>query len=69
MIKRKIVVGVHYQPIPEHPYYQETFGWNSEDYPHALKYGTETVSLPLSPKLTEADVNDVVEAIEDILAE
>jgi dTDP-4-amino-4,6-dideoxygalactose transaminase len=63
MTHEKIGVGVHYRSIPEHPYYQKTFGWRGEDYPHALKIGRETVSLPISPRLSDADVNDVIAAV------
>ena len=63
MTHEKIGVGVHYRSIPEHPYYQKTFGWKGEDYPHSLKIGRETVSLPISPKLTDEDVNDVIAAV------
>ena len=68
MTRRKIGVGVHYLPIPEHPYYRTTYGWDPAAYPHARKYGFETVSIPLSPKLSDRDAMDVVEAITDILS-
>lgn len=68
MTKANIGVGVHYLSIPEHPFYQKTFGWKAQDYPKARLYGQETVSLPLSPKLTDEDVDDVVNAVIDILA-
>jgi dTDP-4-amino-4,6-dideoxygalactose transaminase len=68
MIKRNIGIGVHYLSIPEHPYYQKTFGWSPDAFPHARKYGAETVSIPLSAKLSERDAEDVVEAITDILS-
>lgn len=67
MTKHNIGVGVHYLSIPEHPYYQQTFGWRPEDYPHAMKIGRQTVSLPISAKLTDEDVEDVVFAITKIL--
>lgn len=63
MQEKNIGCGVHYVSIPEHPYYQKEFSWSMEDYPHAVRYGRETVSIPLSPKLTDMDVNDVVEAV------
>jgi dTDP-4-amino-4,6-dideoxygalactose transaminase len=62
-----IGVGVHYLSVPEHPYYQETFAWRPGDYPHAMRIGRQTVSLPLSPKLTDDDVQDVVTAVSGIL--
>lgn len=53
MTAHNIGVGVHYLSIPEHPYYQETFGWKPEDYPNPMRIGRQTVSLPLSAKLTD----------------
>jgi dTDP-4-amino-4,6-dideoxygalactose transaminase len=67
MTAEKIGVGVHYRSIPEHPYYQRTFGWRPEEFPEAHRIGTQTVSLPLSPKLTESDVEDVVSAVRRIV--
>jgi dTDP-4-amino-4,6-dideoxygalactose transaminase len=67
MTAENIGVGVHYQSIPVHPYYQERFGWRPEDYPHSLRIGQQTVSLPLSPKLTDQDVCDVVRAVRKVL--
>lgn len=63
MTRENIGVGVHYVSIPEHSYYQRTFGWRLEDYPNALAIGRQTVSLPLSAKLSDKDVEDVVAAV------
>lgn len=63
----RIGVGVHYVSVPEHPYYQRTFGWNPADFPHAVNAGRHTVSLPLSAKLTDDDVADVVASTREIL--
>jgi len=62
-----IGVGVHYVSIPEHPFYQKTFAWKPEEYPHATRIGRQTVSLPLGPKLFDADVADVIEAVRRVL--
>ena len=67
MTAKNIGVGVHYVSVPEHTYYQKTFGWRSEGYPNALRVGRQTVSLPFSAKLTDEDVGDVVEAIKELL--
>ena len=48
-------------------YYQETFGWQPEIYPNAMRIGRHTVSLPLSAKLTNEDVEDVLEAVWKII--
>lgn len=63
MTSENIGVGVHYLSLPEHPYYQDHFGWRPEDYPHAMKIGRQTVSLPISAKLTDHDAEDVVTAV------
>jgi len=63
MTRRGIGVGVHYLSIPEHPAYQAEFGWRPEDYPHAMRIGRQTVSLPLSAKLTDEEVSRVIEAV------
>ncbi len=59
----RIGVGVHYLSVPEHPYYQQRFGWTPEAFPHAMRSGRQTVSLPLSPKLIDADVERVVRVV------
>ena len=67
MTANNIGVGVHYLSIPEHPYYQQAFGWKPEDYPEAMRIGRQTVSLPLSAKLTNEDVADVIMAVKSII--
>ena len=63
----RIGAGVHYLSIPEHPYYQQQFGWKPEQWPHAMRLGRETVSLPLSPALSDADVQRVISAVSSII--
>jgi len=64
---RGIGTGVHYLSIAEHPYYQQRFGWRPEQWPHAMRIGRQTVSLPISPKLTDGEVARVIDAVQDIL--
>jgi len=67
MAARNIGVGVHYLSLAEHPFYQRTFGWRPEEFPHATRIGRQTVSIPLSPRLSDADAQDVVAAVRDVL--
>lgn len=69
MTAQGVGVGVHYLSLPEHPYYQQTLGWKPEEYPHAMKVGRETVSLPISAKLSPQDLHDVVSAVKTSLCE
>lgn len=63
----RIGTGVHYLSIPEHPYYQQRFGWRPEHWPQAMRLGRQTVSLPLSPAMTDEDARRVVEAVKKIV--
>jgi len=69
MTARDIGVGVHYLSVPEHPVYQDRFGWQPEDYPHAMRTGRQTVSLPLSAGLTDAEVARVIAAVRESISE
>ena len=62
-----IGTGVHYLSIPEHPYYQQRFGWRPEQWPHAMQLGRETVSLPLSPAISDADADRVIQDVTRLL--
>ncbi len=68
MTRRKIGVGVHYLGLHLHPYYRERYGYRPGDLPNTEWISERTVSLPLSPKLTPRDVDDVVQAVRDIVA-
>jgi len=67
MTEKRIGVGVHYLSIPEHKYYQNTFGWKPQDYPNAMKVGRQTVSLPLSPKLKNKEVDYIIKTVKEII--
>lgn len=68
MTRLGIGVGVHYRSLPEHPYYRQRFGWQPEAFPHATRAGQTTVSLPLSARLTDAEVERVISAARQALA-
>ena len=65
--RQNIGTGVHYRAVPELKVYRERFGWRPEDWPTAHRIGAQTLSLPLSPKLSEADVGDVIAAVRNAL--
>ena len=67
MNQARIGTGVHYLSIPEHPYYQAEFGWDPDAWPAASRIGRQTVSLPLSPALSDADALRVMDAVRAIL--
>lgn len=65
---RNIGAGVHYLSLPEHPYYQERYGWDPDDWPQAKRIGRQTLSLPLSPKLLDSDQDDIIAALQEFCA-
>jgi len=67
MTRRKLGVGVHYLALHLHPYYQEAYGYKAGDFPNAEWISHRTVSLPLSPKLRDQDVERVIYNVRDIL--
>jgi dTDP-4-amino-4,6-dideoxygalactose transaminase len=68
MHEMNIGTGVHYIGIHLHPYYRDRFGYRLEDFPNATWISARTVSIPLSPKLSDADVSDVISAMRAILS-
>jgi dTDP-4-amino-4,6-dideoxygalactose transaminase len=67
MSAQNIGVGVHYLSIPEHRFYQENFNWKPSNYREAMRLGRQTVSLPLSPKLSDQDADDVIEGVKRVV--
>ncbi len=65
---RNIGTGVHYRGVHLHPFYRSSYGLTPADFPIATDISGRTLSLPLSPKLTEADQDDVVRALADSLS-
>lgn len=63
--ERGVGTGVHYRCIPRHPIYQKMYQWKTDDYPHADKIGESTVSLPLSPGLSENDVDRIISEVKN----
>ena len=64
---RNIGVSVHFIPVHLHPYYRNKYGYKPEDFPVAYNNYQRMLSLPLSPRLTDQDVADVVEATLDVV--
>lgn len=65
---RGIGVQVHYIPVHLHPYYQKKLGYARGDFPVAERYYESCLSLPIFPRMADADVTRVVTAIEQAMA-
>lgn len=54
---------VHYIPVHLQPFYRENFGFKQGDFPRAEDYYRQCLTIPLYPKMTDDDVQRVIEAI------
>ena len=65
LMKKKIRTQVHYMPVHLQPYYERRYG--SVRLPGANSYAYKTLSLPLFTKMEVADLEYVVEQINNII--
>lgn len=64
--RENIGVNVHYIPVHLQPFYQK-LGYEKGICPQAENVYEEIITLPLFPKMTEADVWDVIQAVRKVL--
>ena len=60
---RNIGTSVHFIPLHRHSYYRDKYGYRSEDFPVAHDSFTRMLSLPLHPRMSDSDVQDVIGAV------
>jgi dTDP-4-amino-4,6-dideoxygalactose transaminase len=60
-----IGVNVHYIPVPWHPYYQ-ALGYEKGHWPVAEQAYERLITLPLWAGMTDADVDDVICAVNKV---
>jgi dTDP-4-amino-4,6-dideoxygalactose transaminase len=61
-----IGTSVHYVPVHLHPYYRDALGHAPTDFPVTHALWERIVSLPLYPRMTDGDVDDVIAAVRDV---
>jgi perosamine synthetase len=57
---------VHYIPLPAHPYYRN-LGFVPEDYPNALDYYNEALTIPLFYEMTDNQQQLVINTFKELL--
>jgi UDP-4-amino-4,6-dideoxy-N-acetyl-beta-L-altrosamine transaminase len=62
-----IGVNVHYIPVHLQPYYQKTYNYHKGDFPKAENYYLRAITLPIFPKMSKKDVDDVIEAVKKVI--
>ncbi len=63
---RGIGTSVHFIPLHIHPYYRDMYGYKPEDFPVAYETYQRIISLPIYPKMTDEDIQMVIEAVSDV---
>lgn len=58
-----IGTSVHFIPVHLHPYYRDRFGFRRGDFPNSEYVFEREISLPIYPKMTDSDVEDVIAAV------
>ena len=61
-----IGVNLHYIPIHTQPFYQK-LGFKTGDFPESERYYTEAISLPLFATLSEQQLDQVVDAVQEAM--
>lgn len=62
-----IGVNVHYIPVHLHPYYRQRFGTGPGLCPVAESAYTQILSLPIFPRMTDAEADDVITAVAKVV--
>jgi len=61
-------LSVHFKPMHMHSYFKKKYG-DEVCYPIAERVYSRFVTLPLYPRMTDEDVDDVIEAVKKCLGE
>jgi dTDP-4-amino-4,6-dideoxygalactose transaminase len=64
---RNIGTSVHFIPIHLHPYYRDKYGYKPEDFPITYREYQRIISLPIYPKMSDQDVEDVIWVVTDVV--
>lgn len=65
--EKGVGVNVHYIPVHTQPYY-ENMGFKAGDYPNAEHYYQRAISIPLFPRMTELEQDQVVTILAEVIS-
>jgi dTDP-4-amino-4,6-dideoxygalactose transaminase len=68
MAERGVATNVHYKPLPMMTAYK-ALGWDIKDFPNAFDYYCNLITLPLHTKLSDEDVEYVIENFKEVVKE
>lgn len=67
MATEGVGTSVHFIPLHLQPYWRDRYQYLPEDFPVALSLYERSVSLPIYPKMTDDDVEIVINAVKSII--
>ena len=65
LMRRGIGISVHFIPLHIMSYYRARYGFTPGSFPRAFESFQTCISLPLSPSLSEEEVERVIEAVKE----
>lgn len=68
LAEQGISTNVHYKPLPMMTAYKK-MGWDIKDFPNAYAYYENLITLPLHTKLSDEDVEYIVETFRNVIEE
>ncbi len=68
LAERGVNTNVHYKPLPMMTAYK-AMGWDIKDFPNAYAYYENLITLPLHTKLSDEDVEYVIENFKEVVKE
>jgi dTDP-4-amino-4,6-dideoxygalactose transaminase len=69
LTERGVGVSVHFIPLAHHPLYRRVLGVRPEDFPVAEAFYQASLSLPLYPSMTDAQVDRVIASVLEVARE
>jgi dTDP-4-amino-4,6-dideoxygalactose transaminase len=61
-----IGTSVHFIPLHRHPFYRDTYGYRPDQFPKAEQIFENILSLPLYPKMSDSDADEVIETVTSV---
>jgi dTDP-4-amino-4,6-dideoxygalactose transaminase len=61
-------IAVNFRAIHLMSYYRETFGYKRGTFPVAEKMGDSTITIPMYPKLTDEEIQYIIQTVKEVTA-
>ena len=69
LMEKNVGVSVHFIPLHRHPYWRDLSNLTDADFPVATDTYTRTLSLPIYPGMTQAQVAQVIQSVKELCAD